>query len=568
VDWLHHVFQKAPETALFLSLAAGYLIGQINFGKFQLGGVGGSLLAAVVVSQAGVQIDNGVKSVMFAVFIYAVGYDSGPQFFNSLNRRTLREIAMAVFLAVTALVTVIVCAKVFGLNKGLAAGLAGGALTQSAIIGTAGDAIARLGLPAQETKALQADVAIAYAVTYVFGSLGAIIVCVNILPKFMGQSLKEASIEAEKSLAGGLGGPAPGQISALPPLVGRTYRVMLDSAGGAGAAGRTVADIEMDEQDAITIERIRRAGHAIEPQPDMTLEPGDIVLVVGRREVMAGAAAQLGEEVADTDGVSVVMQKRQGVFAMRGVNHWTMRAVRATVDRNMRHGVYVQAVTRAGMPLPVLPETCLEHGDVITFYGSPQDTKRAVEVAGYELPYSDKTDFIYMGVGIVVGLLIGLIVVRVGGIPITLGSGGGCLLAGLVFGWMRGKHPMYGVMPPAASQLLKDFGLAAFVAVVGLNSGLQAVVTVKQSGLTIFLLGVFVTLFPLLLTMLFGRYVLRYDNAAVFAGALSGARSANPAFGGVLDKAESPAPTAAFAVTYALANVLLTLLGPLIVGLV
>jgi putative transport protein len=128
---------------------------------------------------------------MFAVFIYAVGYDSGPGFFNSLNRKTLREIAMAVFLAVSALITVVVCAKLFHLNKGLAAGLAGGALTQSAIIGTAGDAIARLGLPADQVKSLQSDVAIAYAVTYVFGSLGAIIVCVNILPKFMGQGLRE-----------------------------------------------------------------------------------------------------------------------------------------------------------------------------------------------------------------------------------------------------------------------------------------------------------------------------------------------------------------------------------------
>jgi aspartate-alanine antiporter len=561
MEWLHATFQKTPETAVFLSLAAGYLIGQIRFGKFQLGGVAGSLLVAVLVSQIGVQIDDGVKSVMFAVFIYAVGYDSGPQFFNSLNGKTLREIAMALFLAVTALVTVIVCAKVFGLNKGLAAGLAGGALTQSAIIGTAGDAIARLGLSAGETKALQADVAIAYAVTYVFGSLGAIVVCVNILPKFMGQGLREASMEAEKALASGGEGP-PGQISALPPLVGRAYRVRN------GVAGRTVAEIEIAEADMITIERIRRGGKTLEPRPEIRLQAGDVVLVVGRREAMVSAAATLGDEVGDTDGLSIVMQKREAVFARRGMNRTTIAALRTAVDREMRHGVYLQAISRVGMPLPVMPETQLEHGDVITFYGSPHDTKRAADAAGYELPYSNKTDFIYMGVGLVIGLAIGLVVVRVGGIPITLGSGGGCLLAGLLFGWMRGKHPMYGVMPPAASQLLKDFGLAAFVAVVGLNSGLQAVVTIRQSGLTIFLLGVFVTLFPLLLTMLFGRYVLRYDNAAVFAGALAGSRSANPAFGGVLDKAESAVPTAAFAVTYALANVLLTLLGPLVVGFV
>src|SRR5580698_5931436 len=561
MDWLHHIFQKSPEIALFLALAAGYFIGQINFGKFQLGGVGGSLLAAVLISQAGVQIDNGVKSVMFAVFIYAVGYDSGPQFFNSLNRKTLREIAMAVFLAVSALVTVVVCAKVFGLNKGLAAGLAGGALTQSAIIGTAGDAIARLGLPVDQVKSLQSDVAIAYAVTYVFGSLGAIIVCVNILPKFMGQGLKEASLEAEKGLRGSAATHGPGQASALPALVGRAFRVV-------AAAGRTVAEIEMAESDMITIERIRRAGKTVEPRPDVMLLAGDVVLVVGRRDVMVGAAPLIGDEVADTDGISVVMQTRQGVFTKKGMNHTTIAAVRTTVDRDLRHGIFIQEIKRADQPLPILPETQLEHGDVITFYGSPQDTKRAVDAAGYELPVTNKTDFIYMGVGIVLGLLIGLIVVNVGGVPLTLGSGGGCLLAGLVFGWMRGKHPMYGVMPSAASQLMKDFGLAAFVAAVGLNSGLAAVVTVKNSGLTIFLLGAIVTIVPLVLTMLFGRYVLRYTNAALLAGARTGSRRANPAFGGLLDKAESAVPTVPFAITYALANVLLTLLRPLVVGLV
>ncbi|WP_321783528.1 aspartate-alanine antiporter [Paraburkholderia sp. J94] len=560
MEWLHDIFHKSPEIALFLSLAVGYWIGQINFGKFQLGGVGGSLLAAVVISQAGVTIDNGVKSVMFAVFIYAVGYDSGPGFFNSLNRKTLREIAMAVFMAVAGLVTVVICAKLFHLNKGLAAGLAAGGMTQSAIIGTAGDAIARLGLPADQVKAMQADVAIGYAVTYVFGSLGAIIVCVNILPKFMGRSLKDASMDAEREMAGGSAASGPGQITALPELFGRVFRV---EAG----AGQTVRQLEAAEKDFVAIEKIRRAGKVLDSTPDFVLSRDDIVLVVGRREQMVEVGVLIGPEVPDSGGMSLVMQTRQLVFTKKGMNHTTIADVRKNVDRDMRHGVYIEKIERAGQPLPVLPQTKLEHGDVITIYGTATDTKRAVKEAGYELAYSNKTDFIYMGVGLVLGLLIGLIVVNVAGIPLTLGSGGGCLLAGLLFGWMRGKHPMYGVMPPAASQLLKDFGLAAFVAVVGLNSGLQAVVTVKQSGITIFLLGVVVTIVPLILTMLFGRYVLKYNNAAILAGALSGSRSANPAFGGILDKAESAVPTVPFAITYAIANVLLTLLGPLVVGL-
>ncbi|MFP6556805.1 aspartate-alanine antiporter [Paraburkholderia sp. B3] len=560
MEWLHDIFHKSPEIALFLSLAVGYWVGQINFGKFQLGGVGGSLLAAVVISQVGVTVDNGVKAVMFAVFIYAVGYDSGPGFFNSLNRKTLREIAMAVFMALAGLFTVIVCAKLFHLNKGLAAGLAAGGMTQSAIIGTAGDAIARLGLSPDQVKAMQADVAIGYAVTYVFGSLGAIIVCVNILPKFMGQGLREASIEAEKEMSGGGGSTGPGQVTALPELFGRVFRVET-------AAGKTVKQLETAEKDLVAVEKVRRAGKAIDATPDFVLSRDDVVLVVGRREQMVEVGALIGPEVPDSGGMSLVMQTRQLVFTKKGMNHTTIAEVRKNVDRDMRHGVYIEKIERVGQPVPVLPQTKLEHGDVITVYGTATDTKRAVQEAGYELAYSNKTDFIYMGVGLVLGLLIGLIVVNVAGIPLTLGSGGGCLLSGLLFGWMRGKHPMYGVMPPAASQLLKDFGLAAFVAVVGLNSGLQAVVTIKQSGITIFLLGVVVTMVPLILTMLFGRYVLKYNNAAILAGALSGARSANPAFGGILDKAESAVPTVPFAITYAIANVLLTLLGPLVVGL-
>ena len=167
---------------------------------------------------------------------------------------------------------------------------------------------------------------------------------------------------------------------------------------------------------------------------------------------------------------------------------------------------------------------------------------------------------------LVVGLLIGLLVLRIGSIPLTLGAGGGALLSGLLFGWYRSRHQTMGNMPTAASQLLKDLGLAGFVAAVGLQSGMQAISTIATSGLSLFGIGVVVTVVPLLLTMVFGRYVLRYDNAAIFAGALSGSRSANPAFGEVLDKSGNSIPTVPFAITYALANVFLTLLGPLIVA--
>ncbi len=221
MSWLHTLFAQSPEIALFLSLAIGYWIGKFQFGKFQLGGVAGSLLVAVIISQVGVSIDNGIKSVLFALFIYAVGYESGPQFFRSLGRQSLREIAMATVLAVSGLITVVVLARMFGLDKGLAAGIAAGGLTQSAIIGTAGAAIGKLGLAADETQRLQANVAIGYAVTYIFGSFGAIIVCVNILPWFMRRSIRDDAIKAEAEMLAGARSYGVGEYAAAPDLVGR-----------------------------------------------------------------------------------------------------------------------------------------------------------------------------------------------------------------------------------------------------------------------------------------------------------------------------------------------------------
>ncbi|GGP21180.1 aspartate-alanine antiporter [Silvimonas iriomotensis] len=561
MDWLHDIFKHSPEIALFFSLAVGYRIGQIHFGKFQLGGVAGSLLVAVIVSQVGVSVDPGVKAVLFALFIYAVGYESGPSFFSSLGKQSIREIILAAVLSITGLITVVVCAKIFSLDKGLAAGIAAGGLTQSAIIGTAGDAITKLGLGADEVKRLQANVAIGYAVTYVFGSFGAIIVCVNMLPKLMGRSIREDAIAAEASQQAGVHVLGPGQLAAAPALVGRLYRI-------GAAAGRQVSEIEQASQPPITLEKLKRDGKVIDIGGDTLLQQGDIVLVVGRRTAVLEQAPSLGTEIHGEEGMDLVVQARELVVTSQQMIGKTVKEIIEQTSPVVRHGVYLTGISRMGKPQALSPDTRIERGDSVQIYGAERDVNRVAGQIGYMVIPSDKTDFVYMGAGLVVGLLIGLLVVKLGSIPLTLGSGGGALLSGLLFGWYRAKKQSFGLIPSGAVQLLKDLGLAGFVVVVGLSSGLQAVETVRAQGLSIFLIGVVVTMLPMILTMLFGRYVLRYDNVAVFAGALSGSRSANPAFGEILTKAENSVPTVPFAITYALANVFLTLLGPLIVALV
>ncbi|QEU02440.1 aspartate-alanine antiporter [Pseudomonas oryzihabitans] len=563
MEYLRQILNQAPELALFLSLAIGYWFGSIQFGKFQLGGVAGSLLVAVVISQIGISIDNGIKSVLFALFIYAVGFESGPQFFRSLGRQSLREIVLAAVMALSGLLTVIACARLFGLDKGIAAGIAAGSMTQSAIIGTASAAIAKLDLPLEQIQTLQGNVAVGYAVTYIFGSFGAIILCVNVLPWFMRRSIRDDATQAEAELLAGAKVYGPGELPAIPPLVGRLYRI--DQ-----AAGQTVAQLEVsdqgDPQAALTIERIKRGGALVGVTPTTVLEAGDVVLVVGRRAGVVAIAARLGAELQSSPDMDVVVVQRDVSLDNPTFVGRRVAEIRQAASQALRHGVYVVGVKRAGRPLALEPDTVIEAGDLVTLYGTPDDIQRVAQQVGSIIVPSDKTDFVFHGFGLAVGLLIGLVVIRLGAIPLTLGSGGGALIAGLVFGWYRSRHLTRGNLPLPASTLLRDLGLAGFVAVVGLQSGRQAVETIATQGLSIFLIGVVVCVVPIVITILVGRYVLRYRNLALFAGAVAGARSANPAFGEVLDKAGNSIPTVPFAVTYALANVFLTLLGPLVVA--
>ena len=171
MELLHAFFQKIQMAALFVSLAFGYWLGKIKIGNFALGGMAGTLLVAVVIGQVGVPVDPVVKDMMFALFIYATGYVSGPKFFASLNRKTISQLHLALISTIAIFSFVFIAAKVMALDKGTAAGVLAGAITESACIGTAGEALQRLGLGAEKVKELQANIGVKVSFTGSDGSL-------------------------------------------------------------------------------------------------------------------------------------------------------------------------------------------------------------------------------------------------------------------------------------------------------------------------------------------------------------------------------------------------------------
>jgi len=563
MELLRRLITAEPLLALFVTIALGYLVGKIKIGSFVLGGIAGTLLVGVIIGQLGVNIDSGIKNIFFALFIYAVGYQGGPQFFHALNRRSLNQLASAFVMCFVGLVCVLAAAWMFGLDRGMAAGLAAGGLTQSAIIGTAGDAIGKLGLSPELMKTMQTNVAVGYAVCYIFGSLGPIIMVSWFLPLIMKWNIRQEAVKLAKLLSGGHAELDPGQFNAAQQISTRIYEI----AAGSKAAGKIALSIDQELSTA-SVEAIYREGKTLELTDTTVIQVGDHVAITGVIGVMESACTLLGREITATSGSLLVQENREIILTNRALNNRQVGEIREHAKVETRHGVFLTAVKRMGRDLPVLDKLELKRGDELHFTGSPTDLNRVQSKIGYKITAAAVTDFIFFGIGMLIGMLLGLIQFKIWGIPISIGSGGGCLLSGLFFGWLRSVHPSFAALPIGASNFLRDFGLAVFVGIVGISAGPQALVAIQQYGLTLFFLGVAVTLIPQLTTFFFSYYVLRIENPIEALACVAGGRSANPAFAALLTKAGNATPVVSFTVTYAVANVFLTLWGPLIVGII
>lgn len=563
MQFFQSLFTDQPLIALFVTISLGYLVGKLKIGSFVLGGIAGTLIVGVFIGQLGVNVDAGIKNIFFALFIYAVGFQGGPQFFGALNLRSLNQLVSSFVMCLTGLLCVLAAAWMFGLDRGMAAGLAAGGLTQSAILGTAGDALAKLGLSADVTKTMQTNVAVGYAVCYVFGSLGPIIMVTWFLPMLMKWDIRKQAILLAKALSGGHAELEPGQFNAVSDLVTRVYQVTPDHA----AIGLTTLALDRTFSDA-AVEAIYRGGKLIELTDDTAIQLGDAVAMTGSFGAIQACGPVLGDEIAPPSGLEVIGENREIILTNHALAGRTVGDIHAKTSVDTRHGVFLRAVKRMGRDLPIADTLILKTGDELHFTGSTTDLDRVQSKLGTKISAAAVTDFIFFGIGMVVGILIGMIDFKIWGVPISIGSGGGCLLSGLLFGWLRNVHPRFAALPIGASTFLRDFGLAVFVGVVGIGAGPQALTAIKQYGLTLLFLGVGVTLIPQIVTFFFSYFVLRIKNPIEALACVAGGRSANPAFAALLEKAGNATPVVSFTVTYAVANVFLTLWGPVIVGII
>jgi AspT/YidE/YbjL antiporter-like protein len=208
MDTIKWMVSTAPEIFLLLTIALGTMIGRMRIGGFSIGTTACTLIVAVIIGQLGnFVIPPLFKSVFCSLFVFTIGYKSGPEFFASLSLRTLTQVGLAVVVGMTGLSLVLAFAFTFHLDAGTASGLAAGALTQSSMIGTSSGALAQLGLTDDVLRQQQANIAAGYAVTYILGYILTLLFVPFVAPWLMGIDLKEEAAKLEAVLSGGKAAP-------------------------------------------------------------------------------------------------------------------------------------------------------------------------------------------------------------------------------------------------------------------------------------------------------------------------------------------------------------------------
>ena len=555
-EWLLHTLRSNPELAIFLTLAVGYWVGAIKLGSFSLGAVTGTLLAGVLIGQIGIEISPQIKSIFFIMFLFAVGFGVGPQFVRGIASDGLPQAIFAVVISCLCLGSVYLAAVVSGYGPGLAAGLLAGSQTISASIGLATDAIGNLNLSKEDIQAQLDLIPVAYAVTYLFGTVGTGWILAFLGPTLLRVDIQKECARYEKKMSAGA--PKDGLQSAWFQYIARTFKLTDPHL----IAGKTVAEAEAHAGARLFLENLRRDGQIIPFTPDTVLQVGDIVAVSGKHEDLVEWSNR-AEEVADKELLTVPVESVDVLVTSKKINNQTLIDIS---KQSSARGVYVTSIRRGsmGVEIPVLAQTKLYRGDIVRITGSRKHVQAIVEEFGFADRPTSVTDMVLVGLGIVIGGVIGAVVVPVDGIPLTLSTSGGALIAGIVVGWLRSFVPKIGTVPSATLWFMNSVGLNVFIAVVGITAGPTFIRGLQAVGIEIFLWGLFATGIPMLLAPLIGKYIFRFDPA-INLGCCGGARTSTASVAMVADAAQSNIPMLGYTVPYAVSNTLLTLWGLVIV---
>lgn len=550
------LFNSNTLLMIFTLIGLGLIVGKIKIGPIELGSTTGVLLVGLLFGHLGMTADATIGSFGFAIFIFAVGIQAGPSFFSVFMSDGLKYILLALFIAAISFTSALLLAKLLGFDYGLGAGLLAGALTSTPTLAGAQDALnsGLANLPEGMTvKQATENVSVGYAITYLFGTVG-LIVLIRYFPMLMRVDLPKEARKLSSKFGGKKRGSLSNRADRIPVIRAHTVPEK--------TIGKTLGQIHNQDRSAIVPLRVRRGSVVHEATNDFELQKGDVVSFVAPLKLHQDNAALLGPEVHDPELLNYDIATKEIVVID---SHYVGRTL-DEIDLFERNGCIVRGVKRASIDLGIDPGLVLGKGDRVYVTGESSYLGKVAEAIGLIEAEETRTDLISFAIGIGVGSLVGMMMIKLGGVSIGLGSAGGLLMTGILIGFLRSLHPTFGGVPTAALKILMEFGLTLFMAGVGLRAGGGIVEGFQNAGIGLLLSGVCVTLLPLFAGFFFGTKVLRM-NPALLLGAITGGMTSTPALNVVNDAAKSEIPALGYAGTYTFANVLLTFAGTIMMAL-
>jgi putative transport protein len=562
---LHGFFQllgNQPIAFVLLALALGTLIGKFSFKSISLGSTAGTLLVGVALSMVAesaygitYSIPGILSSFMLLLFMYALGLKVGPQFFAGLRKDGLAIIGIGLIVWILNWVICYFGAAWAGLDPGYATGLISGSYTITAILGVGQGALESgaytppAGMTVEEVGA---NMAAAYAISYVLSSVG-IILLIRYLPRIFGRDAAADAKVAEAKFSGGATHPVPGAPGALTlgssPYDLRAFSVTHDS-----FAGQSLSQLA-SKFPQVPILRIVRDDAILNLENDPIITRGDIVTVRGNvHDLILKDGELIGPESDSFLARAVPMEIADVHIGSHAISGKTL----AELESHGTGGVEVQALFRAGNELPVGPESDVRFGDVIRLTGPDAALKVAADALGGHLILPTlKSEVLYLAMAMLVGYLVGIATVTISGIPFALGTSAGCILAGVGVSYFRSRNPDFGgPVHEGARSFLQDFGLNAFVAVLSANVGPKVISALSgDTILWLALIGTIGALLPPFIAFWVGIKVFGL-NSIIADGATTGGRNSTPGLNAIIEESKSSVAAVPYPVSYALTTVL------------
>lgn len=465
-----------------------------------------------------------IQSVGLVLFIYTIGMQAGPSFFNAFKEQGFKLILLSAITVISGGLIAVLISMIYGVEISMMSGLFTGALTSTP------------GLAAAIEASKSPLASIGYGIAYPFGVLG-VILFVKLSPKLFKVKLDKEENDFKES-----------NISTIPPIGNVNLKITNDN-----IHGKTIGDLKLRSMTKANISRVMKPNNAaIAPTGKTILEKGDMVKAVGTEEALTKVEVLLGVK---TDEVI----PRSGNFEVK----WFIVSNKEVVNKTIRElnlmDNYVATITRirrSGIDLVPYPNLGIRYGDKLFISCSKGNVPAVSELFGNSIKRVSETSFLPVALGISIGILLGVVSIPLGGFHFKLGLTGGVLLTSLFFSWKGKTGAVVWNLPTQANTVLRQLGLLLFLTPVGLKAGQSLVSAIEEHGLILFLYGALITLIPMLITVIVGKYILKLNFLSIL-GALTGGMTSTPGLSASDSMTDSEAPQIAYASVYPFALVLI-----------